>query len=315
MLKNYLVLFAILLGLASQLLAQQNFNPDQALDVLVNEKGNIGVSAGYSVNGELKWSNSAGYTCLDGKSPFTVITLTRIASISKSMTAVAVMQLAEQNLINLDIPIRTYLPEFPKKDEGYFTVRQLLAHTAGVAQYVGEKEIENSTYFPSLQDAMNVFIDRPLLFKPGSKYFYSTYGYVILGRIIEVVSGVSFEEFMQANIWDVAKMKNTGVEQINRQYANKSCLYYKGRKKTREGKQNDLSNRVPGGGFYSTLEDVIKFGEALLQGKLITHDTFQQMLVSQPVKYDGNKYGLGWYFYAPAPNENFSNWPQWRANG
>ena len=79
MLKYYLVLFAILLGLASQLLAQQNFNPDQALDVLVNEKGNIGVSAGYSVNGELKWSNSAGYTCLDDKSPFTVITLTRIA--------------------------------------------------------------------------------------------------------------------------------------------------------------------------------------------------------------------------------------------
>tara|TARA_R100001143_G_C3361089_1_gene135911 strand:+ start:8327 stop:9406 length:1080 start_codon:yes stop_codon:yes gene_type:complete len=304
MTKQYLFLITILFGLNSQLFAQQSFNPDQALEALVSEEGNIGVSAGYSINGEIKWSNSEGYACLDDKVPFSVITLTRIASISKSMTAVAVMQLAEQNLINLDVPIQTYLPDFPNKMEGDITIRQLLAHTAGIPQYDGEKEIENSIYFPTLQDAMNVFIDRPLLFKPGTKHFYSTYGYVILGRIIEEVSGVSFEEYMQTNIWDVAEMHNTGVELINSEYSNKSCLYYKARRRTRNASQNDLSNRVPGGGFYSTLEDVLKFGDALLQEKLIRQETFQQMLESQPVEYDGNKYGFGWYFYAPAPNEN-----------
>jgi CubicO group peptidase (beta-lactamase class C family) len=143
-----------------------------------------------------------------------------------------------------------------------------------------------------------------LLFEPGTKYFYTTYGYVILGRIIEEVSGSSYGAYMKENIFDKAGMTNTGIENIEDQYDNKSCLYHKGKRKAREGKQNDLSNRVPGGGFYSTLEDVLKFGNALLEGKLIRDSTLQQMIVSEPVEYDGNKYGLGWFLYGPAPNEN-----------
>ena len=213
------------------------------------------------------------------------------------------MQLVEKKQINLDSPIENYLTGLPT-DKKQITVLQLLAHTSGIPQYLGENEIENTIRYTSLQDAMDVFIQRPLLFKSGTKYFYTTYGYVVLGRIIEAVTSLTYEDYMKKNIFDVADMNNTIVEDINKEYLNKSCLYHNNGRKAKEGNQNDLSNRIPGGGFLSTLEDVLKFGNALLDEKLIKKESLDKMLKIQPVEYDGNKYGLGWFLYGPPPNEN-----------
>ena len=291
------------LGLSIQLFAQSDFNPDKKLTELTGKRGNIGITAAYSVNGDIKWSNSAGNLCSENNNPFSTTTLTRIASISKNFTAVAIMQLVEKNLVELDTPVENYLSNFPS-DKKEVTVRQLLAHTAGIPQYQDKKEIENTIHYESLKSAMNVFIKRPLLFEPGSKFFYSTYGYVILGRIIEEVSALSYQEYMRRNIFDIAGMNSTGIEDINEQYEDKSCLYHKDRRRVKKGKQNDLSNRIPGGGYYSTLEDILKFGDTLLEGKLIELQTLNKMLQTQAVEYDGNKYGLGWFLYGPPPNEN-----------
>jgi CubicO group peptidase (beta-lactamase class C family) len=235
--------------------------------------------------------------------PLTENTLTRIASISKSLTAVALMQLEEKGLISLDISIGQYLPDLPE-DKGNMTVRQLMAHTSGIPQYQNEKEIENTIHYASLKEAMDVFIHRPLLFEPGSRYFYTTYGYVVLGRIIEEVTGVSFGEYMKREVLDVAGMTSTGIEIANRDYENKSCLYHNNGRKVKTGRQNDLSNRVPGGGYYSTIGDLMLFGKALLDEKLITQKSLESMLDIQPVTYDGNKYGLGWFLYGPPTHEN-----------
>lgn len=299
--KKYIL--TLLLFIVTLSLFAQDFNPDKKLTELTGKKENIGITAGYSIDGEIKWSNSDGFVCENRNTPFSTKTLTRIASIAKNFTAVAIMQLVEQGQIEIDAPIEKYLTNLPD-DKKRITVKQLLAHTAGISQYRGKKEIENKIHYETLQDAMNVFIDRPLLFEPGTKYFYTTYGYVILGRIIEEVTDLSYKEYMQKNIFDVAGMNNTGVEHINEIYSNKSCLYHKGRRKAKEGKQNDLSNRIPGGGFYSTLEDVMKFGNALLEGKYIKQETLDKMIQTEPVEYDGNKYGLGWFLYGPPPNEN-----------
>ena len=301
--KTY-ILFFVLLSLPFCVLAQEPVEADQLLSDLITQKGNVGVSAGYAIDGEIKWSNASGYSCKEQEKAFTENTLTRIASISKSMTAVAIMQLVEQGLIDLEQPIQNYLPDFPKKEQGEITTRHLLSHTSGVGQYLNDKEIENKINYSSLKDAMQVFQDRPLLFEPGSKYFYTTYGYVILGKMIEEVSGQPFEEYMQNHIWDKAGMSNTGIEQAGQVYQDKSCLYHKKKKKAKLATQNDLSNRVPGGGFYSTSSDVLKFGIALLEGQFINKETLELMLESADVTYDGNSYGLGWTFYAPKPDDN-----------
>lgn len=296
-------ILTLFLFISALSLFAQDFNPDERLTELTGKKENIGITAGYSIDGEIQWTSSKGLTCKDNEIAFSTKTITRIASIAKNFTAVAIMQLVEREQIELDAPIERYLKNLPE-DKKQITVKQLLAHTSGIPQYQGEKEIENTIHYNTLQDAMSVFIGRPLLFEPGTKYFYTTYGYVILGRIIEEVSGKSYNEYMQKNIFDIAGMNNTGIEEINEDYTNKSCLYHHNGRKAKEGKQNDLSNRIPGGGFYSTLEDVMKFGNALLEGKYIKQETLDKMTQTEPVEYDGNKYGLGWFLYGPPPNEN-----------
>ncbi|MEO1517857.1 MAG: serine hydrolase domain-containing protein [Bacteroidota bacterium] len=303
MTNRLIVLTIVLLVSSLPLLAQKNSEADKLLKELVTDKGNVGMAAGYMVDGQLKWTKAAGHSCKDQNILFSEQTLTRIASISKSMTAIAIMQLVEKGKLQLDVNIQTYLPNFPKKEKGEITIRQLLSHTSGMSAYDGKKEVQNEKHFDSLDDAMAIFINRPLLFEPGSAYAYTTYGYVILGKIIEQVSAMSYEQYMQKNIWDVVGMKQTGIEKMGVTYDNKSCLYQKGKRKTKKSKQNDLSNRVPGGGIYSSLQDLIKFGQAVLDGKLLADSSLQMMLQSQPVTYEGNQYGLGWRFYGPKGQE------------
>ncbi|MGB5648329.1 MAG: serine hydrolase domain-containing protein [Muriicola sp.] len=301
--KTYIFTLLFLVTTTS-LFAQVDFDPEQRLVELSGNKENIGIVAGYSIDGEVKWSQSAGVSCQDDSNiPFSSTTLTRIASIAKNFTAVAIMQLVEKEVISLDSPIENYLPDVPT-DKKQITVLQLMAHTSGIPQYLGEKEIENTIHYESLQDAMEIFIQRPLLFEPGTKYFYTTYGYVVLGRIIEAVTSMTYEDYMKKNVFKVAAMSHTFIEDINKAYLHKSCLYHNNGRKAKEGNQNDLSNRIPGGGFISTLEDLLNFGNALLQDKLITRESLDKMLKYQPVEYDGNKYGLGWFLYGPPPNEN-----------
>lgn len=273
----------------------------QEISMLVENREVVGIAAGVSVDGKGEWKGSAGALCQEKADAFSDSTITRIASISKPMTAVAIMQLVESNKLDLDAPVQQYLPEYPQKQKGQVTVRQLLNHTSGLSQYQDKSEVENRIHNSSLKEAMMIFQDRPLLFEPGSNYFYTSYGYVVLGRVIEEVSAMSYEEYMRKNIWEKSGMKNTGVEEVDVEYDHKACLYSAGKRKPKPARQNDLSNRVPGGGVYSTVDDLLKFGKALLTGKLIQQESFEQMLEQPDIEFDGNAYGLGWYFYAPKP--------------
>lgn len=301
--KNNYIFLLLVLGFALRLSAQSEFKPNEQLSALT-EKENVGMVAGYAIDGETIWTGASGYACEDSKTPFTTTTVTRVASIAKPFTAVAIMQLHEKGLIDLDTPIDTYLGGQLPEDKRQITVRQLLAHTSGIPQYADEDEIENTTHYASLQDAMKVFIERPLLFEPGTQYYYTTYGYVVLGRIIEAVTSLTYEAYMKSHVFDVAGMASTRIEYLNQDYPNKACLYHNSGRRAKEGKQNDLSNRVPGGGYISTLADLIRFGNALLDNRLLSKESLDEMLHTQPVEYDGNKYGLGWFFYGPPPHDN-----------
>lgn len=263
----------------------------------------IGISGGFSIAGEVKWMGAAGYADQEHTVEFTPATLNRIASISKPITAVAIMQLYESGKIDLDVPIQQYLTDFPKKKEGDITIRELLHHASGIDGYKNNKEMESQTHYESLSEAMQVFENRDLLFTPGQAFYYTTYGFVVLGRIIEEVSGQSYADYIQVNILDPLKMKNTGVEYAGKVYPNKSNLYQKDSKgRIENADYSDLSNRVPGGGFYSTVEDMLKFGDAILQHSLISKATTEMMFVDSGLKTEGNGYGLGWYLYGENPN-------------
>jgi CubicO group peptidase (beta-lactamase class C family) len=293
---------ATIIGFSQDTIAHQE--EDQLLNTLVTDGQVIGISAGYTVNGEVQWMNNRGYQDLEKKIPFSDTTLTRIASIAKPMTAIAVMQLVEKGLIDLDAPIQNYLLDFPMSKKGNITVRHLLSHTSGIDVYKNVKEAETQVNYASLDDAVDVFQKRKLKFEPGTSFFYTTYGYVVLGNIIEKVSGLTFEEYMQQNIWDRADMKNTGVEKFNSEYENKSRLYHFEKGATSIGVRNNLSNRIPGGGFYSTLEDLFKFGNGVLEHTFISEETFKMVTEIHSIEKEGNPYGFGWFLYGQNPNEN-----------
>ena len=258
-----------------------------------------GAAAGFAIDGELVWQYGVGLSDASKKEAFRPSTRTRIASIAKPMTAIAIMQLVEQGSLDLDLPILTYLPEFPVKKEGAITTRQLLQHTAGIGEYASAKERENQFHYATLLDAIAIFKDRDLISVPGAAFHYSTYGYVLLGAIVEKVSGQTFASYMQSRIWDVAGMLDTGVGTDREGHA---ALYHSnGKGKISETKVTDLSDRVPGGGFYSTLTDLLKFGNAVLDGSLISPASLTEMIMDPGIKTDGNGYGMGWYLFGENP--------------
>ncbi len=274
----------------------------QLLEEAVKVQHFVGLAAGISIDGEMAWKGVSGYADQETKTSFTEKTLNRTASIAKSFTALAVMQLYEQGLIKLESPIKDYIIEFPNEDGQTIIVSQLLNHTSGIKGYASAKEAETKNHYPTLTDAMKVFMNRELAHEPGADHLYTTYGYVVLGVLIERVSGMSYEDYMQKNIFDKAGMMNTGVEKAGESYQNKSTLYHRNRKgKIKEGNTNDLSNRIPGGGFYTTISDLLSFGEAILDNKLVSEATLKMMIADTGLKKVGNPYGYGFFLYAGQP--------------
>lgn len=290
---------------STALFAQAEFKA-KALHLLteaVDQGKCAGIAAGFSVQSEINWMDGAGEQVLKSGNGFKQQTLTRIASITKSMTAVAVLQLYEQGKVDLDATIQAYIDDFPQKSEGDITVRQLLQHSSGIDGYQSGRERENKVYYNNLEEAIRIFRDRDLVHQPGAAFHYTTYGYVVLGRLIERVSGMSYENYLQKNIWEPAAMTNTGVEIAGRKYENKSALYHlRSGRKLKSVKPTDLSDRVPGGGVYSTVEDLLKFGQALLEGKLLDSSTLELMWQDSGLKREGNAYGMGWYLYGENPH-------------
>ncbi len=276
---------------------------NQLLEEAVTTGSVVGLSGGFSIDGEVKWLGSAGLSNSADGTEFTPNTSSRIASISKPITAVAILQLYEAKKIDLDLPIQTYLSNFPIKKEGAITIRELLYHTSGIDEYKNNKERENQVHYENLTEAMKIFEDRDLIATPGQTFNYTTYGYVVLGRIIEAVSGMPYADYIQSNILDPLQMENTGVEIFGTTYEGKSMLYHNNSKgKISEADHHDLSNRVPGGGFYSTAEDMLTFGDAIIANSLINEATTEMMFVDSGRKKQGNGYAMGWYLYGENPS-------------
>ncbi|NHF58176.1 beta-lactamase family protein [Flavobacteriaceae bacterium TP-CH-4] len=282
----------------------QNNEADSLLRQLVSKKHVVGASAGYSVGGEILWQQAVGYADREADKKFELQTITRPASIAKPMTAIAVMQLVEQGKVDLDAPIQTYIPSYPKQPKTQITPRQLLSHTSGIDGYKNVREAQTTKNYEDLTAAVAVFQDRKLLFEPGTRYSYSTYGYVVLGLLIEKVSGDTYENYMKKNILDKAGMQHTGVEKYGVPVENKSKLYQWGKKgKITEEAPNNLSNRIPAGGFYTTMGDLLKFGHAVLNHTLVSKATLELMGKHHSLEKENNGYGFGWFLYGKKPNE------------
>lgn len=266
------------------------------LDQYIAMKDFVGVSAGIFYQDQVVWTGGAGYRDLKNRQAASPEMRHRIASITKPMTAIAIMQLVEKGQMDLDVPIQTYIKDYPRSEKGELTVRHLLRHVGGVSNYKNRKEAFPSMHFNSLDEAVALFKDRPLLHQPGTAYAYSTYGYTLLGAILEKVTGQTYADYMSKNVWAPAGMKNTHPEIFGQSYPNQAKLYKKNKKGIfTADKQTDLSLKYPGGGLLSTVDDLLHFGQAVLDNQFITEESLEQMRIPADVEWKGTPYGMGWY--------------------
>lgn len=267
---------------------------EAAVSGTMSELGIPGLSFALATEGEIRIASGFGLADVENNVPAKALTVYRLASLSKPITAVAVLQLVEKGLVNLDAPIQRYCPAFPEKPWPV-TGRLLLGHLGGVRHYA-EHEPVNSRRFTAVQDGLAFFKDDPLALEPGTRFLYSTYGYNLLGCAVEGASGQAFAEYLRDNVFRTAGMERTRPDDVRGLIPNRAQGYVKNASgELLNSALADVSYKVPGGGLVGTAPDVARFGLALARGSLLKKETMAQMLTRQKTR-DGRLtgYGLGW---------------------
>jgi CubicO group peptidase (beta-lactamase class C family) len=266
---------------------------DQIVEQARTEQKLPAVSVAIERNGSVIFTKAYGFADLENDLPATPETLIRTGSLAKPMTAVAAMQLAEQGKLDLDAPIQKYCPQFPAK-KWPITPRELLGHLGGIRHYEG-KEPESTKHYYSTSEGMMIFKHDDLVAPPGVQFHYSTYGYTVVGCVIEGASGESYTDYMLAHVFKPAGMTHTILD-------NFAIVPHRARGYEKDDDDNvrnaglmDSSYKIPGGGYVSNSEDLVRFAAGVMDDKLLKAESVKTMWTSQTT-HDGKEthYGLGW---------------------
>lgn len=257
---------------------------------------------------------AVGYADMEHNTLMGPATVFWIASQSKPITAAGLMLLVDEGKIDLDDPVEKYLPEFKditldgKKPKTTMTVRHLLAHTSGLPFRTAQEQptLDKLT----LKEAVASYARTPLLSEPGSKYLYSNCGINAAGRIIEVVSGMPYETFMDKRLFEPLEMKDTTFWPSEAQVKRLARSYKPNAAKdgleatTIAALKYPLSDRkrqpMPAGGLFSTATDVAHFCQMVLGGggykgkRILSQSAVNEMTRRQTAKSIPVSYGLGW---------------------
>jgi D-alanyl-D-alanine carboxypeptidase len=219
-------------------------------------------------DGRVLFRRAYGLADRDRRIPNTVRTRFRIGSMNKMLTAVAILQLVEAGKVKLTVPVGTNLPGYPNRDVATkVTIQQLLTHTGGTGDIFGPDFDAHRKQLRALADYVKLYGKRGLEFEPGSRWAYSNYGFILLGVVIEKVTGQSYYDYVQAHIHAPAGMTGSGSLPEHRPVPDRSIGYTKPPGTTAWAPNNDtLPYRgTSAGGGYSTVEDLARFAHALLR--------------------------------------------------
>ena len=242
------------------------------LDSLAAQQKISGVVA-VAKNGNIIASKAAGIANRATNEPITLETKFNLGSMNKMFTAVAIAQLAQEGRLNFDDTVGKHLSDWPNKDVAEkVTIHHLLTHTSGLASYWGEEFNQKRATLLNVRDHLPIIAKQAPSFPPGEKFQYSNAGFMLLGAIIEKVSGENYYDYVQRNIYDRAGMADTGFYD-GKQWAPKLAVGYT---KPRDGGDKEIDNNGirevrggPAGGGFSTVGDMLKFHAALRENKLL----------------------------------------------
>lgn len=253
-----------------------------------------GLSVAVGVDGEVAWTQGFGLADLENVVPASEETVYRLASISKPITAVAALRLVEQGKLDLDAPIRTYVPEFPEKTSP-ITLRQLLCHQGGIRHYK-LREIDSTRHYTDVVSAINIFKNDPLIAEPGTKFFYSTYGYVLAGAAVERAAERPFMDYIREFVAVPSGADGLRADDAWAIIPHRARGYAASPDGSlRNCDLADTSNKIPGGGMCSRAQDLVRFALALAREELLSQESTEMMWTPAKTR-EGveTTYGLGW---------------------
>jgi CubicO group peptidase (beta-lactamase class C family) len=234
-------------------------------------------------NSKVIFSKSYGWADLEWNIPNSPTTRFQIASVTKQFTAAAILLLEERGKLKTDDLVKKYLPDAPAAWDK-ITIYNLLTMTSGIADHGAE-------YEPTKPDRL-VFADKPLDFQPGEKWDYKNTNYLVLGYLLERVSGQSYADFLQENIFKPLGMNDSGLDSNVAIVPHRASGYLPGADGIENAERPNISGALSAGGLYSTSEDMLRWEIGLFGGKLLTPASLRKMTTA--FKHD---YACGLYVH------------------
>lgn len=246
--------------------------------VLVDRDGKALLSKGYG-SANLEWDIS--------NSPSTKF---RLGSITKQFTAACILLLEERGKLKVEDPVKKYMPDAPAAWDK-MTIFNLLTHTSGIPSFTGFPDYHSTEAIATTPELLVArFRDKPLEFQPGEKWNYSNSGYVLLGYLIEKISQQSYRQFVQENIFNPLGMKDSGYDSNSEIILHRASGYTPGPKGMTNAGYIDMTIPLSAGALYSTTEDLLRWEQGLMGGKLLSPASLKKM--TTPFKND-YAFGLG----------------------
>ncbi|MFC6981612.1 serine hydrolase domain-containing protein [Microbulbifer taiwanensis] len=258
------------------------------------------------------WAGASGWSDIESRTPVSTATRFRIGSTAKALTGTALARLVQSGRMDLDTPIANYLDPLPNGEWAQITPRQLASHMAGLPDYKENRDwlglyhtLALRNHFDSMVEALDVFDDNPLLYRPGSRFHYTSFHTVLLGATMASAAQKNYLQLMQEQVFDPAGMTATIPSPLNGDHEKGIATFYKSnglfgaKHRLREWRPVDLSHRLPGGGFVSTPSDLVKLGSRYLDTDFISAETREIFWTPQKLangEANPQHYALGWRY-------------------
>jgi CubicO group peptidase (beta-lactamase class C family) len=275
---------AIVLILASACLAQDTAaRMEEVIQSYAMSKQFMG-SALVSQDGKVLLSKGYGFANLEWDVPNSPTTKFRLGSITKQFTAASILLLEERGKLKVEDPVKKHMADAPAAWDK-ITIFHLLTHTSGIPSFTGFPDYASTEATPATPESLVArFRDKPLEFQPGEKWNYSNSGYVLLGYFIEKISGQSYSEFVQQNIFTPLGMKDSGYDSNSAVIAHRAAGYAPGANGPVNAGFIHMTIPFSAGSLYSTTEDLLRWEQGLFGGKLLSPASLAKM--TTPFKQD-----------------------------
>ena len=271
----------------------------QAVRAALTEQNLPGLSVAVGMDGEIVWAEGFGWADLDKRVAVSQDVLFRIGTASTVLTSAAVGLLIEKGRLALDDVVQTHVPAFPPKPWPV-TLRQLMAHTAGLVNDGGDEGPLLGRHCERPVDALDAFAERSLKFEPGTRFHYSSYGWIVVSAAVEAAAGQPLPALMEAQVFEPLGMRDTRAEATADPVPNRATFYFpRFAADPRYGlhlmRPIDYSCYSGSSVFLSTPSDLVRFGMAMTSGRLLQPATVQLLQAPQQLASgEPTGHGLGW---------------------